>query len=118
MFSESASTFIEVSGVFNSWETLDTNSCRELSSSCKRFSMVLNASDICSTSEKPVRFTFSSKKPSEILLIEFAISLNGFVKLLAITRDIKIRTRPMPMTTNVTVFVMVSQVSVRSLQET
>ena len=48
---ESANTFMEVIGVFNSWETLDTNSCLESSKTFIFFNSSLKASMICSVSK-------------------------------------------------------------------
>ena len=47
---ESASTFMEVSGVFSSWDTLATNSCLESSITFIRDRSWLKASTICSVS--------------------------------------------------------------------
>ena len=47
---ESASTFMEVNGVFNSWDTLETNSCRESSCTFIRLRIRLYASDRSSVS--------------------------------------------------------------------
>ena len=51
MFKESASTFIDVKGVFNSCETFETNSCLESSSTFMRSNSSFVRSQINSVSE-------------------------------------------------------------------
>ena len=47
---ESDNTLMDVMGVFNSWDTFATNSCRESSNAFIRFNSWLNASTICTVS--------------------------------------------------------------------
>ena len=49
--SESASTFMDVSGVFSSCDTLETNSCRDSSNNFIFLSIALILADISSVSE-------------------------------------------------------------------
>ena len=79
-FNESASTFIEVSGVFNSWETLDTNSCLESSSTFIRAVSSLNLVDISCVSEKSSTLRSLLPYPVWISSMDFDILRNGLVR--------------------------------------
>ena len=63
MSRESARTFIEVMGVFSSWETFETNSWREASRALARRSTWLKASAMCSVSTMAGAWTGSLENP-------------------------------------------------------
>ena len=80
---ESASTFMEVSGVFSSWDTLDTNSCLDSSTSLSFASIRLNVSEIFSVSVQSWISRSPSSDPSTSPPIDRFICCSGRTSQLA-----------------------------------
>ena len=75
--SESANTFIEVSGVFSSCDTLDTNSSLDLSTTRILPSILLKASEISAVSVYVFSQRSSDSYPSFTASMAFVILPNG-----------------------------------------
>ena len=78
-------------GVFNSWDTFDTNSCLDWSTAFNAFSVLFTASDILIVSLQDVSEKSSSRFPSATRFNEDTIDSNGRIKTTA-AAALRIRT--------------------------
>ena len=86
---ESARTFIDVIGVFSSWETLETNSCLDSSSAFILASTWLNASAMCSVSKKAGALIGSVEYPAFTAEISPDSFSKGFIRAVERTNEIR-----------------------------
>ena len=78
---------MEAMGVFSSWETLETNSCREASRAFILPSTTLNASAICRVSRYSGAETGLLEKPALTLAIDWDSFSKGVTRRIEKTKD-------------------------------